>query len=171
MPRPSAQQSKNKTALYAAVRTPENLAKIEDLIAKGVPLRTIFEVHLNLPYIGRQEVQRRLPELAQALDLQKLHTKQPKYRLILGLEHTKNLGVIALTASTPEELWQSSFIRNYFSFYKLDPDRYEADYLRALHYKGVHYLSHLYAIAHCKISYAGRVQIVPTSSESDPEQT
>lgn len=169
MPKLPAQQSEKVTALFEAVRTPENLAKFEDLIAKGVSLITICEEHFDLPYRNREELKRRIPELAQAIETQRLYTKHPMYRIILGLEHTKRIGVIALTADNPEELWQSVFTKNHFGFYRLDPDKYRADYLRDLHYKGVHYLSNLLAIAHCKISYSGRVQIVRPNSQNDPE--
>lgn len=169
MPKLPAQQSEKVKELYESVRTPKNLAKFEDLLAKNVPLKTICEEHFDLPYRNREEVKRRIPELAKAIETQRLHTKHPKYRLILGLEHTNYTGVIALTADNPEELWQSVYIKNHFGFYRLDPSDYEADYLNALRHKGVHYLSNLLAIAHCRISNTGRVQIVrpkfPNGSE------
>lgn len=159
------------------MQKPTGLKHLERLLNEGVGLKSIFVYHFLVPYIPLKELRRDYPVVAEVYDRYKKQLKdkrkdeQKAYRLILGFDKTTKEGIIALTSDNPEELWQSEYIQNYLRFYRLDPEYYKANYLKDLHYRGVYYLSNLYAIAYCTLTDKGRVQTIPVSPESDPEQT
>jgi hypothetical protein len=89
--------------------------------------------------------------------------REPAYRLLYATSnynfrcyHDK----IIEEYSTPEELWYSDFIINYFKSFNKNADDFYDDYLKRLSSAGLYRLSHLYNIAYCYVNRRGVIKIL-----------
>jgi hypothetical protein len=149
-----------KKAYIEKMATPEGLAKVRDLSAKGYSLKAICEQHFNLnyPQHHRKQLLSWIPALEQVLHPTD-HTKVPAYRIVLGYEKLK--GLIAETAQTFDEIWDSIYVQNYLKIDHRSPDDLKAMCIKDLSAKGYCKLSNRVVIVHCRVSKAGLVYPVP----------
>lgn len=149
-----------KKAYIEKMATPEGLAKVRDLSAKGYSLKAICEQHFNLPYPQhhRKQLLSWIPALEQALHPTD-HTKVPAYRIVLG--YAKLKGLIAETAQTFDEIWDSIYVQNYLKIDHRSPDDLKAMCIKDLSAKGYCKLSNRVVVVHCRVSKAGLVYPVP----------
>lgn len=149
-----------KKAYIEQMATPEGLAKVRDLSAKGYSLKAICEQHFNLnyPQHHRKQLLSWIPALEQALHPTD-HTKVPAYRVVMGYANKK--GVIAETAQTFDEIWDSIYVQNYLKIDHRSPDDLKAMCIKDLSTKGYCKLSNRVVVVHSKVTKAGLIHPVP----------
>lgn len=149
-----------KKAYIEQMATPEGLAKVRDLSAKGYSLKAICEQHFNLPYPyhHRKQLLGWIPALEQALHPTD-HTVVPTYRVVMGYADKK--GVIAETAQTLDEIWDSIYVQNFLKIDHRSPDDLKTMCLKDLSVRGYCKLSNRVVIVHCRVSKAGLIYPVP----------
>ncbi len=156
-----------KKAYIEQMATPEGLAKVRDLSAKGYSLKVICEKHFNLnyPHHHRKQLLGWIPELEQALHPTD-HTVVPAYRVVMGYANKK--GVITETAQTLDEIWASVYVQNYLKIDHRNPDDLKTMCLKDLSVRGYCKLSNRVVVVHCKISKAGLICPVPVVVDQQP---
>lgn len=87
------------------------------------------------------------------------YTKVPAYRVVMGYEDRK--GVIAETAQTLDEIWDSIYVQNYLKIDHRSPEYLKAMCIKDLSAKGYCKLSNRVVIAHCRVSKAGLIYPEP----------
>ncbi len=158
-----------KKAYIEQMATPEGLAKVRDLSAKGYSLKAICVEHFNLPYphYHRKQLLSWIPALEQALHPTD-HTKVPAYRVVMGYANKK--GVIAETAQTFDEIWTSIYVQNYLKIDHRSPEYLKAMCIKDLSAKGYCKLSNRVVVVHSKVTKAGVIHPVPVVVDQHTEQ-
>lgn len=158
-----------KKAYIEQMATPEGLAKVRDLSAKGYSLKAICEQHFNLNYPQhcRKQLLSWIPALEQALHPTD-HTKVPAYRIVLG--YAKLKGLIAETAQTFDEIWDSIYVQNYLKIDHRSPEALKAMCIKDLSVKGYCKLSNRVVVVHSKVTKAGVIHPVPVVVDQHTEQ-
>lgn len=85
------------------------------------------------------------------------------YRIIYAYDarNTNIQGVIHSKYETPEELWHSPYMRNYFKAWGITGDKYYPLFLDSLKNRGTYHLSNFTLITYSRISADGK--IIPIS--------
>ena len=158
-----------KKAYIEQMATPEGLAKVRDLSAKGYSLKAMCEQHFNLndPQHCRKQLLSWIHALEHALHPTD-HTKVPAYRVVMGYEKLR--GLIAETAQTFDEIWTSIYVQNYLKIDHRSPEALKAMCIKDLSAKGYCKLSNRVVVVHSKVTKAGVIHPVPVVVDQHTEQ-
>ncbi|WP_238900046.1 helix-turn-helix domain-containing protein [Clostridium sp. YIM B02500] len=154
------------------LRTTAGLQQLEEWLAEGNSLgkiARIIGIHTETMYRWRDKhtdiaviVAPYAPIASETVaDM----SRPPACRIICAYDDRKTsiLGTIYDEYETPEDLWNSEFMKEYFDFWGVDPSKYYPQYYEALKAKGVYHLSHYICIAYCEINAKGKIKpLAPT---------
>lgn len=132
----------------------KSLSKIARIV--GICAETLYRWSVKYPDIA-EVIKPYAPIMATPIaDM----SRPVAYRIICAYEDIKTsiLGSIYDEYETPEELWNSQFMKEYFGLWKIDASDYYDEYKKSLSSRGVYRLSHYICIAHCKVTARGKIK-------------
>ncbi len=152
----------------AVLRSSAGLQQLNDWLSAGKSLRQIAYL-LGIDHKTMYKW-RKLPDLAEMIAQVKTskivtansvmcEPREAAYRIIIAYTATSSYikGHIHSEFETPEELWNSRYISDYFDSWGINGDTYYADYLDSLRTKSVYHLSNYVIISYCKVSAKARI--------------
>ncbi|MBC2457159.1 helix-turn-helix domain-containing protein [Clostridium beijerinckii] len=133
------------TMLANSLAQGHSLRQIADII--GVTTKTMYRWQATYPEI--------FAEIAPY--------KQAAYRIICAYDaHNTIKGYIHSAYRTPQDLWNSQYIRDYFGSWGINGDKYYPQCLESLKNRSTYHLSNYTLIAYSRVSADGKIiPVVP----------
>lgn len=155
------------------LQSPAGLIQLSDWLSDNASLRRVAKL-LSIDSKTIYRWRRSYPAVAEIIASYLPATKDTAanlarpaaYRIIVGYNHStlrqypKHGCNIHSEYATPQELWDSDFITNYFKPFGVSKANYFADFLRKIDDSSLYHLSNYFSIAHCDVTRKGVLRVL-----------